>query len=345
MMRVATILGNNQVLAVFLALVASASTFGQSLAAVSESVQSKIVKIYGAGGIRGLEPYQSGILVSAEGHILTAFSYVLDTDDIGVTLSDGREFEATMIGADPKLELAMLKIEADDLSSFDLTKSRRLTPGDRIIALSNLYGIATGNEPVSVLHGAVAGITNLAGRRGAFDTPYQGPIYVLDAVTNNAGAAGGAITDRAGNLAGIIGKEIRSSETNIWLNYALPIYAINESVMAMKNGTPLPSNAESETATLAKSPWTPDKMGVHMVPNLLIRTPPYIESVLVDSPAEDADLRADDLVMYVGKVMIRSFRDFQSELAKVEDQDDLSIVVLRDRNLVSATLEPAGDEQ
>ncbi|HVW37927.1 MAG TPA: serine protease, partial [Pirellulales bacterium] len=74
-----------------------------SFAAVIRGVQPKIVKIYGAGGFRGLEPYQSGFLVSPAGHVLTAWSYVLDTDYITVTLDDGRKFEAKLLGADPRL--------------------------------------------------------------------------------------------------------------------------------------------------------------------------------------------------------------------------------------------------
>ena len=59
--------------------------------------QAKMVKIYGAGGFAGLEAYQSGILISATGHILTVFSHALDTDYISATLSDGRRFEAKLL--------------------------------------------------------------------------------------------------------------------------------------------------------------------------------------------------------------------------------------------------------
>ena len=75
-----------------------------------------------------------------------------------------------------------------------------------MLAFSNLYGVATGNEPASVLKGYVSAVTDLAARRGIFQTPYQGPVYVLDALTNNPGAAGGVLTDRRGQLAGILGK-------------------------------------------------------------------------------------------------------------------------------------------
>ena len=67
-----------------------------------DQAQTKMVKIYGAGGFRSLESYQSGMLISAQGHILTVLSHALDTDYISVTLSDGRKFEAKLLGADPR---------------------------------------------------------------------------------------------------------------------------------------------------------------------------------------------------------------------------------------------------
>ena len=77
------------------------SSYGQknSFSTVSIGVQSKMVKIYGAGGIKGLEAYQSGFLISDKGHILTVWSYVLDTDYITAVLNDGRKFQAKLVGA------------------------------------------------------------------------------------------------------------------------------------------------------------------------------------------------------------------------------------------------------
>ena len=88
-----------------------------------------MVKIYGAGGYRGMEAYESGMLISPDGHILTAYSYVLDTDYITVVLADGRRFEAKLLGADPRLEIAVLKIEAKQLPCFDLEKAVRAAGG------------------------------------------------------------------------------------------------------------------------------------------------------------------------------------------------------------------------
>ena len=88
-----------------------ASDGATSFANVARSVQPKVVKLYGAGGLRGLESYQSGILISDKGHVLTVWSYVLDADDVTVVLDDGRRYTAVHVAADPLTEVAVLKFD------------------------------------------------------------------------------------------------------------------------------------------------------------------------------------------------------------------------------------------
>ena len=212
------------ILACCLSSVAFGNERPSSYAEVVADVQPRMIKVFGTGGLRSLESYQSGFLISKDGHVLTAWSYVLDSGDATVVLDDGRKFTSEIVGADPRMEIAVLKIDATDLPYFDLSSASPLQLGSRVLAFSNLYGVATGDEPTSVLHGIVAGRTKLSARRGSFKTPYRGNVYVLDAMTNNAGAAGGALTDSQGRLAGVLGKELRDAETNTWLNYACLLY-------------------------------------------------------------------------------------------------------------------------
>ena len=122
-----------------------------SFAEVVAEAQPKMVKVYGAGGLQGLETYQSGFLISATGHVLTTWSYVLDTDNdlVTVMLNDGRRFDAKVLGNDPRLEIAILKFDAKELPHFNLDQSVELSAGARVLAFSNLFNVATGNEPVS----------------------------------------------------------------------------------------------------------------------------------------------------------------------------------------------------
>ncbi len=308
-----------------------------SLATTISQVQPKMVKIYGAGGLRGLEAYQSGFLISGEGHILTVWSYVLDSDVVTVMLDDGRKFEAEVAGTDPRLEISVLKIDAENLPHFNLDAASPLSVGSRVLAFSNLYGVATGNEPTSVLHGIVTAKTDLAARRGAFETTYRGTVYVLDAMTNNPGAAGGAITNRQGELSAIIGKELRSSLSNIWINYAVPIEEIAGTVHDIQAGkfTPMPRGEDEKKP---KEPHTLAELGIALVPNFLPKTPPFVERVLPDSPAAKAGVRRDDLVLFVNGRIVPSYTTFTDELTYIDRIDEVRLTLQRGQELVEVTL-------
>jgi serine protease Do len=311
-----------------------------SLAETVRSVAPKMVKIYGAGGIQGLEAYQSGFLISAEGHVLTTWSYVLDTDNdlVGVTLADGRKFEGKVVGHDPRLEIAVLKIDAKDLPFFSLDQAVEAPLGSRVLAFSNLFGVATGNEMVSVQRGVVVSRTQLAARRGAFATLYNGPVYVLDAMTNNPGASGGALTDRKGRLTGLLGKELTNAQTNTWLNYAIPISEVNSAVVDILAGKVRPRSAQQE-AKKPKEALTPALLGIAMVPNVLAKTPPFIDRIERSSPAEAAGLRPDDLVLFVNDRVVGSCKAFIEELTFVDRLDSVRITVQRGQELVDVVLE------
>ena len=303
--------------------------------------QPAMVKIYGAGGRRGLEPYQSGILISTDGHILTVFSYVLDTDAVTATLADGRRFDARLVGADPRLEVAVLKIDAADLPHFELAKAVDLEPPAWVLALSNLFNVAGGNEPASVQHGVVSVKTQLDAGRGAFKTPYRGPVYVLDAVTNNPGAAGGALVDTDGRLAAMLGKELQNAENGTWLNYAVPIAEIRpavERILADEASEKRvgPIFADTKIGTVPDKPahgWDLATLGVVLVPDVTRWTPPYVDAVRPATPAAGAGLRPDDLVVVVGDRLVRSSKELQAELRQIDRDSPLPLTIQRGEEL------------
>lgn len=307
-----------------------------SLSSVFQQVSPKIVKIYGAGGFRGLEAYQSGFLISADGCIVTAWSYVLDTEYVGVTLDDGRKFDAKLLGADPRLEVAVLKIDASDLPHFNLSETPDLPAGARVLAFSNLFGVATGREPASVQHGIVAAKAPLEARRGTFDTPYHGVAYILDAMTNNPGAQGGALTDWQGRLAGMLGKELRNSQTSTWLNYAIPLAELRPTIDAIRSGKFVPASAASDAKP--KHALTAALLGLVLIPDVLDRTPPFIERVLPDSPAAAAGLLPDDLIIFVNSRLVQSCQAFDDDIERIDRADKTRITVMRDQQLIEFEL-------
>jgi S1-C subfamily serine protease len=303
-----------------------------------DAVQPKMVKIYGAGGLQGMEAYQSGMLVSPEGHVLTAFSHVLDTDDLVVALGDGRRLQAKLLGADPRLEVAVLKVEGKDLPHFDLAKAAPAERGTRVLALSNMFGVAAGEEPVTVQHGSVAAITRLEARQGVFETPYDGPVYVLDVVTNNPGAAGGALVNRRGELLGMLGKELRNARNNTYLNYALPIRELRESVDLIRQGKFVARKPDTGKKKPERA-LSPAVLGLALVPDVVERTPPYVDRVLRGSAAAKAGLRPDDLIVLVNDRLVQSCRNVVEELSYVDQEEQVRLSVIRGREMIEVVID------
>ena len=308
------------------------------LPVVVRGVQPKIVKIHGAGGYQGLEAYQSGFLFSADGHILTVWSYVLDTDFISVTLDDGRKFDAKLVAADPRLEAAVLKIDAAELAHFDLAAPvPAADAGTRVLAFSNLFGVAVGDEDASVLHGVVSVVTKLSARRGVFETPYDGPVLVLDAMTNNPGSAGGALVDYDGRLLGMLGKELRHRESNLWLNFAVPIAELRETAEAMRSGKYVRRPPDPDRAKPARAASL-EGLGIVLIPDVLERTPPYIDAVRPGYPATAAGLRPDDLLLFINDRITQSCQAVRAELEFINIVDPVKITLLRGQELVELSL-------
>jgi serine protease Do len=309
---------------------------------VVEKSNKKLVKVFGAGGFSRLNNYGTGIVISKDGYILTVASQLLDTSDLVVHLYDGQRLRAQVVVTEPELDVALLKIKSEegsnlDLDYFDFQEAAKRPPaatGDWVVALSNTFEIALRDEPLSVQRGVVSAYTKMAGRRGVFDFPYTGDVYVVDAITNNPGAAGGALLTRKGELIGIIGREIKNTLSDTWMNYAIPVTAKTDVKFKVtvkdKDGKEVEeektrSVSMSEFVTLGmQGKYNPIKRekviageggyhGIVFVPNVLERTPAYVEDVAPGSPAEKAGLRPDDLVSFVDGepiVSIKAFHEF-----------------------------------
>src|SRR5579872_1302737 len=111
-----------------------------------DATLAKVVKIFGSGGVRNLEGYGTGLLVSPNGHVVTVWSHLLDSGDVSAVLNDGRRFNAKFVKGDPARDLAVLKIEGEnlDLPYFDLRETVDASPGTRVLAYSNMFKVASG---------------------------------------------------------------------------------------------------------------------------------------------------------------------------------------------------------
>ena len=188
---------------------------------------------------------------------------------------------------------------------FDLGSAVKVEAGALVLAFSNSFGVATGNEPTSVQKGTLSVVTRLEARRGAFETPYRGPVYVLDVTTNNSGAAGGALVTRQGELAGVLGKELRNSLNNTWLNYAIPIGQLRQSVGEIRPGK-FVARRDADAERRPQRSLNMASLGIALIPDVLEHTPPYVDHVRSGSPAAAAGIRPDDLIVLLDDRLVQS---------------------------------------
>jgi serine protease Do len=300
-------------------------------------VQQRMVKIFGAGGLAGLHAYGSGFLISPDGHVATVLSHVLDNDVVQIVLHDGRKRLGKVVGTDFELDLAIVKIDEAGLPFFDLFKAVDVSPGTRVLAFSNMFKVASGNEPLTVQRGVIAAKAPLAARRGRISAPYHGPAYLVDAVTNNPGAAGGVLTTLDGRLIGVLGRELKNPQTQTWINYAVPATRLAATAEAIIKGEFKPKDkfaADDE----AGSGVTAVDLGLVLVPDVAARTPAYIDDVIVGSPAAKANLTSDDLIVFVNSDLVASISAVAEALNRLQPGDDVSLTVRRGDELVSVSL-------
>ena len=326
---------------------------------VSVKTNEKVVKIFGSGGFKGVTNYSTGILISSEGHILTVASQTLDTSELIIHLYDGRRMKAVVMVAEPVLDAAILKIKMDDkkldekldlnLPFFDVKVAGdrpNAEAGDWVLAYSNQYEVAMRNEPVSVQRGTVMSFSKLKGRRGIFDFPYNGDVYVVDAITNGPGAGGGPLTDRKGNLLGIIGREIKNSQSETWINYAVPL---NAKVDVQDGDKKVTIEMQTFLSKGMKGIYRPAVRvnnvvgvggyhGMKFVPNVVERTPPYVDELIADSPAVKAGVRVNDLISFIDGEPIYSIKAFNEYIKKTQPGTTVRVEVRRGDNLLSIDL-------
>ncbi|MFN7889214.1 MAG: S1C family serine protease [Pirellula sp.] len=302
-----------------------------------DRVQEKVVKLFGAGGAKGLESYQSGVLVGSDGYILTSWSTVLDVTSVRVVAYDGRRLNATVVGVDPPNEMALLKVDDAGLSGFELDTSIATRPGQRVFGVSNLFGIATGNEYCSVQKGVVMAIAPLTQRRGKTKSLYQGKVYVLDVMTNNPGAAGGALIDIQGRLIGILGKEIRDEQAGIWLNYALPLDVVQASMDRILKGN---TSADLESIKTVDKPHRLADLGLTLIPDVLAKTPAFVDQVRKGSIADRSGIQTNDLILLANEQRIDSRKSFERVLSTLNRADSFELLVQRGQELIRIQVRP-----
>ena len=179
--------------------------------------------------------------------------------------------------------------------------------------------------------------TSLTTRRGKTKSLYQGRVYVLDVMTNNPGASGGALVNLQGRLVGVLGKEIRDEQAGIWLNYALPMDVVKASVDRILSG-----NTSVQTATLkaVALPHRLSDLGITLIPDVLSKTPPFIDQVREASIADRAGIQTNDLILLLNDQRAESRKTLEKMLTTINRADSFFLLVQRGQELIRIHVRP-----
>lgn len=304
-----------------------------AFSAAVDAAQQRCVKIFGAG-IGRSEGYATGLIISNDGLILSAQGVFLAGDRIRVALPDGSMHMAKVMRRSQKLQAAILKVETETPDYFDLTHKSTARKGDWVLAVSNAFKVADGPEPLSVNLGVLSLRTQLETQNGVQDVPYDGDVLLIDAITSNPGAPGGAVIGVDGHLIGMIGRLMESKATSTRLNYAVPVdlleaFVLNKEVEAAPMVTPNPTLAgKSET-------------GIRLFALGGKRDPAYIDRVLPNSPAAMAGLKPDDLIVSIAGEVVRDVSDFKEAMKQLAPGSEVEVVVKRKNDVITVKLTPA----
>jgi serine protease Do len=276
-----------------------------------------------------IRPVQgSGFIVSQDGYILTNNHVVEDAEKITVTLLDGRELQAKLIGTDPSTEVAVVKIDANNLHALEMANSDTLEVGEWVIAIGNPFGLS---------HTVTAGIVSAKGRSGLGLSTYEDFIQTDAAI--NPGNSGGPLVDLDGKVVGI-NTAIVGSSGNIGIGMAIPInMAKNVYDQLVEKGKVvrgfLGVTIQDLTPELAESFKLKDVKGV------------VVPDVSPDSAATNAGLKAGDIVTAFDGQPVEKAAEFQRRVAMKKPGSEVEITVLRDgkKHTLTAKLEERPSER
>jgi serine protease DegQ len=239
----------------------------------------------------------SGVIVSADGYILTNNHVVEGADEIDVTLNDSRHARGKVIGTDPDTDLAVLKIELDKLPVIVLGNSDNLQVGDQVLAIGNPFGVG---------QTVTSGIVSALGRNQLGINTFENFIQTDAAI--NPGNSGGALIDVNGNLEGINTAIYSRSGGSLGIGFAIPVSTAKQVLEdIVKEGKVTRGWIGVEPNDL--SPELAETFGVKATKGVIIT------GVLQNGPAARAGVRPGDVITGVGEKQIGNVQELLTAVA------------------------------
>lgn len=263
----------------------------------------------------------SGVIVSADGYIVTNTHVVEQAEEIEVLLADKRKFKAKLVGTDPRTDVAVIKIEATGLPTLPWGNSSLLQVGELVLAIGSPFGLT---QTVTM------GIISAVGRADVGIVDYEDFIQTDAAI--NPGNSGGALVNLAGELIGINTAIFTRTGGYMGIGFAIPSNMAKSVMQSLiKHGKVIRGwlgvSIQEVTEELAKQFGAPDRTGA------------LVADVMENSPAEKGGLKRGDIVTHFKETKIKDPTHLRTLVAETEPGTRVVVTVLRDEQSMKLTVE------
>ena len=256
----------------------------------------------------------SGFVISADGYILTNHHVVKEADDIRVSFADRREFQATIVGSDKRSDIALLKIEADNLQTLTFAEQDDLRVGAWVLAIGSPFGLD---------YSVTAGIVSAIGRSIPSEDSSTYVPFIQTDVAINPGNSGGPLFDLEGRVVGINSQIYSRSGGSIGLSFAIPAsVALNVVAQLKETGRVdrgwLGVTIQDVSQKLAKSLDLSDAQGA------------LISSVSPDSPADKGGIMPGDVITRFNHQKVVESTDLPPLVGQVPPGESVPVEIVRE---------------
>ena len=259
--------------------------------------------------------FGSGVILSQDGYIVTNNHVIDKAQNIKVILNDNREFEAQLIGADPSTDIAVLKIDEDNLPFITYGDSDVLRIGEWVLAVGN---------PFNLTSTVTAGIVSALGRNLRInEDQYSIEAFIQTDAAVNPGNSGGALVNQKGELIGI--NTAIASRTGSYTGYsfAVPI------TIAKKVVTDLMEFGEVQRALIGVqirdvNAEIAKELDLEKIEGV------YVAEITDKGAAGEAGIEAEDVIISIDKTPVKNSAELQQKISQYRPGDDVKVVVIRD---------------
>jgi Do/DeqQ family serine protease len=284
---------------------------------VSSSYSNPLYEFFygpGAGQPREVRGFGSGVIVTADGYIVTNNHVIEEADEVDVTLNDKRTFAAEVVGRDPSTDIAVLKVKATGLPYIRFGNSDAIRLGEWVLAVGN---------PFNLTSTVTAGIVSAKGRSlGLLDNQYRIESFIQTDAALNQGNSGGALVNVRGELIGISTAIISPSGAYAGNSFAVPASIVKKVYEDLKEFGEVQRGLMGVNITDVTSEIA-DRENLKAIKGV------YLTGVIEDGAAKAAGLEERDVIIAINGEPVETTADLQEKVGRYRPGDKLEVTYLR----------------